>query len=444
MVGLVKTIKSGTILGEWNSVIKSGAAGILGKGVTAATRLISIPLALNYLGREQYGVWILISSIAGYILLFDFGISSAIVNEVTKYNAEGDKKTASEFILSAFIAISFIALFLILLAVPIIYSLNWKELFKISESISASNVANIFLLGTILFLLQLPISIFLKIPYTFQRGYEAEVFLMAANLLSFAGIIVSVHWDLGMYPLVAFLIAPQLLAGLGLAIYLRAKGDLEFVRMSYKEIVHVVKKLRSTAADFVVMQIVSALIVVLQFNMLGYYKGAKEVAVYGYLTQIATAIQMPLIILLQPMWTKFVQLIKLQKLDEVKAMTKRYHMITGAYSIFISFFFVVALNPITALITKEPMLVGLDLRLLFALNCCLGLAFGGFLSMITASLNLTRTMMFVNIGQVTLFLVSSYLLVPKFSIVGTVIACLTSFTLAIPFYYFRVRNKLSI
>ena len=439
---LTRLVRSNILLGEWYSIIKSGIAGILGKAVTMITRLISIPLILNYLGREQYGVWILVSSIAVYILLFDFGISSAIINHVTKYNAEGDKKTASRYILSAFISISLVAFFLILLSIPIIYSVNWHEVFKISDNISSSDTANVFFIGTVLFLIQLPLSIFLKIPYTFQRGHLTEIFLMIGNLFSFVGIIVSVHFNLGIYLLVIFLILPQIVASLGLAIYLHIRRDVFFVLMSIKEILMVVKELRSIAADFIVMQVVAAFVTVLPFSILGYYQGAKEVAVYGYLMQIAGAIQLPLVILLQPMWTKFVQLIKTGKYEEVKVMTKKYHVIAGLYSVFISLFFLIALNAVTGLITKEPMQVNIAVRLVFTVNCCLGLVFGGFLSMLTAALNLTRSMMLINILQLVLFVVSSLFLVPHFSLVGTVLSCLTSYTLAIPFYYFKVRPGL--
>src|SRR5208282_743223 len=41
-------------------------------------QLASIPLALRFLSREEFGLWVLMTQIAGYLLLVDFGITSAV------------------------------------------------------------------------------------------------------------------------------------------------------------------------------------------------------------------------------------------------------------------------------------------------------------------------------------------------------------------------------
>ena len=41
-------------------------------------QLGSIPLALRFLSKEQFGLWVLMTQIAGYLLMVDFGITYAI------------------------------------------------------------------------------------------------------------------------------------------------------------------------------------------------------------------------------------------------------------------------------------------------------------------------------------------------------------------------------
>ncbi len=43
-----------------------------------AFTVLSIPLALRYLGKEEFGLWALAQQIAGYLMLIDFGLSSAV------------------------------------------------------------------------------------------------------------------------------------------------------------------------------------------------------------------------------------------------------------------------------------------------------------------------------------------------------------------------------
>jgi len=46
-------------------------------GVNILFTLASVPLALHYLGKEEFGLWALTTQIAGYIALMDFGLTSA-------------------------------------------------------------------------------------------------------------------------------------------------------------------------------------------------------------------------------------------------------------------------------------------------------------------------------------------------------------------------------
>lgn len=58
-----------------------------------AYTLASVPLALHYLGKEEFGLWALAQQIAGYLLLLDFGISSALSRFLAdhKDNVNGGK-----------------------------------------------------------------------------------------------------------------------------------------------------------------------------------------------------------------------------------------------------------------------------------------------------------------------------------------------------------------
>ena len=47
------------------------------------------PILVHNLGDEQYGLWVLIGSVVGYFSVMDFGINTALVRFVSKYDAQG-------------------------------------------------------------------------------------------------------------------------------------------------------------------------------------------------------------------------------------------------------------------------------------------------------------------------------------------------------------------
>lgn len=53
-------------------------AGYVAIAVNIGYTAASIPLALHYLGKEQFGLWALAQQIAGYLMLLDLGVSSAV------------------------------------------------------------------------------------------------------------------------------------------------------------------------------------------------------------------------------------------------------------------------------------------------------------------------------------------------------------------------------
>lgn len=47
--------------------------------------LLSVPLALHYLGKEEFGLWVLITQLGGYLALLDLGMSSSIARFLADY-----------------------------------------------------------------------------------------------------------------------------------------------------------------------------------------------------------------------------------------------------------------------------------------------------------------------------------------------------------------------
>lgn len=88
--------------------------------ISYATILINIfigmiltPIMLKYLGKSEYGIYMLVGSLVGYLALFDFGLNNTTVRFVSKYRHEGDKKGEEEFISTNFILYLGIALLII-------------------------------------------------------------------------------------------------------------------------------------------------------------------------------------------------------------------------------------------------------------------------------------------------------------------------------------------
>src|SRR5688572_4689820 len=81
------------------------------QGINMLTMLISIPLTLNYLGAERYGLWVTISSSIMLLGFADLGLGNGLLNAMAEANGRNDRKAAVYCVSSAFFMLSGVALF---------------------------------------------------------------------------------------------------------------------------------------------------------------------------------------------------------------------------------------------------------------------------------------------------------------------------------------------
>jgi O-antigen/teichoic acid export membrane protein len=57
-------------------------------GVNILYTLASIPLALHYLDKEEFGLWALVTQMAGYLMLLEFGMSGSVARSLSDHKDE--------------------------------------------------------------------------------------------------------------------------------------------------------------------------------------------------------------------------------------------------------------------------------------------------------------------------------------------------------------------
>ena len=64
--------------------VRSVAAGYLNLATNVLYTLASVPLALHYLTKEEFGLWALVAQLAWYFMLIDAGMSSSFWRRVSE------------------------------------------------------------------------------------------------------------------------------------------------------------------------------------------------------------------------------------------------------------------------------------------------------------------------------------------------------------------------
>jgi O-antigen/teichoic acid export membrane protein len=129
-------------------------------GVNVVTSIILTPLILHRLGDEQYGLWALVFSFAGYFNIFDFGLGSAVMRYVSRFYAMRDYENLTRYVNTILFVFTCTSIFLMLVT----FAVSWRvaSIFHISPALQPTARLLFFMVGCI-FALQFVGDVFLGV-----------------------------------------------------------------------------------------------------------------------------------------------------------------------------------------------------------------------------------------------------------------------------------------
>ena len=151
MGNLFSSIKSRITSGDARSVRakKNIIASFLNKVIAIVISLLIIPITIDYLDAEQYGIWLTLSSIVSWISFFDIGLGHGFRNRFAEAKAKGDIQLAKKYVSTTYF--SMILIFGLVLVVFEVVNpfINWASLLNIDQSQKEmlSFVMSIILIG---------------------------------------------------------------------------------------------------------------------------------------------------------------------------------------------------------------------------------------------------------------------------------------------------------
>lgn len=89
-----------------------------------------VPLALTYLGSEDYGTWLTISSVFVWFVLFDIGIGNGLRNNFSKAMALGEHDQARAFVSTAYFSLGIIGILLVFAMWLVNFVIDWTIVFN--------------------------------------------------------------------------------------------------------------------------------------------------------------------------------------------------------------------------------------------------------------------------------------------------------------------------
>lgn len=94
-----------------------------------------VPLTINYLDTENYGIWLTLSSFIAWFSFFDIGLGNGLRNKFAEAKSKGDVILARGYVSSAYFTIGAVSLGMILIFTTLNLFIDWTKVFNASPSL---------------------------------------------------------------------------------------------------------------------------------------------------------------------------------------------------------------------------------------------------------------------------------------------------------------------
>lgn len=287
------------------NVIRNTIMSAAMKIASLACSLAIVPITIDYLNAENYGIWMAMTSILYWFAFFDVGLGNGMRNYLAEAFSLGDYVKARSYFSTAMFILSGVALLIGCVAIPIVYTCDLNSIFN-THNIDGRFLANVLTIAVIFSLIQFVVK-------NIGMVYIAMQKFAVNDLINFLGGITSVivvyiltkttEANL-MYVVIAFTGLPVLMFILASIPLLRQYPQLTPSINSLD--VDTAKKIVTKGLGFFVIQITSCLVIFGSANVfISHYCGPEQVTVYNVAYKLFNVLIIGYSILISPLWNAY-------------------------------------------------------------------------------------------------------------------------------------------
>lgn len=306
---------------------KNILSAIIIKGLSIITSFLTLPITLSYVDASEYGIWLTLSSIVGWFVFFDIGLTQGLRNKFAEAKAKGDDNLAQIYVstTAAILGIIFLGVWVFFIIANSF--LDWSKVLNVSGEMRLE-VTTLAIIVFTYFCLSFIFRIITTILLADQRpagsslidliGQIFALIVIVILVRSTAGSIVKLGLVFCICPLIV-LVSANLILFKG--IYLKYKPSLRKVKFSFT------RELFSLGIIFFVIQMAN----IVQFQtaniIIARNFSTADVTSYNVVYKYFGMLNMAFAIFLTPFWSASTEAYQKSDFKWIKNGIRRYNQL---------------------------------------------------------------------------------------------------------------------
>lgn len=159
------------------------------KGLSIAINLVFVPLTINYIDAERYGIWLTLSSIILWFNFFDLGLGNGLRNKLVEAIVKKDVEEERKLISTTYASLFIIALIITGLYLCVMPFINWDEMLNVSP-VYREELKTLGLIIVIMFSLQFVLQLINTINLAHQKVFLTSFVFLIGSIFSLLFILI--------------------------------------------------------------------------------------------------------------------------------------------------------------------------------------------------------------------------------------------------------------
>ena len=312
--------------------IKANVIGsIFLKGISIFLSLLIVPLTIDYISPYQYGVWITLSSIIGWLSFFDVGFGNGLKNKFVEAITKGKIKLARIYVSTTYGILALIILSVWFISVILSKFVDWPKFLNV-KGIDNNEFFYILLIFLSTFAFQFILGLLNTILSAIQKPVVTALINVISQLLVLIGIYILTITTTGSIMNLSLLIGIANTSVLiFFSVYLYATSlkkyspQLKLVNFRYA------KDLLSLGLSFFILQIIALVYYETNNIIITKILTPLDVTIYNLAFKYLSIMGMLFSIVLSPFWSAFIEARVLNDIIWMKTVTRKLYKIFGLF-----------------------------------------------------------------------------------------------------------------
>lgn len=406
-----------------SKTIKRNIVGSLGiKAISVVLNLAYVPLLIGYLGTDEYGIWIVISSTLAWINFFDIGLGNGLRNKLTEALTVKDYERSKILISTTYSIIA-----LIFLSVSIVFVLfnnfwDWGKILNIN-SVPDKELSLLICVVTISFCLRFIAQLIQPILFAVHKSALASVFPVCSNLLAIILIyglryfefpkLLTVSFIISVVPVISFIVGTIILFS----------TSIRYIKPSIKYIdFGVSKEVMTLGFNFFFIQVAANIINTSSAFIIIRILGSSYVTEYDVLYKYYMMAYMLNEIVLSPLWSAFTASLAVKDFEWSKSVLRKLNLLSFLQALGLIIMFFIADFILELWLGNKVISYSRELSLVMMLYVMLRIFLAPFVRVVNGSGKLFFSMIVSTTNCVLFVLLSVVLGKTSLGVVGIVLA----------------------